>query len=147
MEILPSLDRVYQMLVQEEHQRNLNSTPVITEATTLYTQKKYVPPKNRDKQIGKDEKVCTSCKRGGHLVDSCYYIHGFPKGHPLHGKKFERRDWRDKDRQEKKNYHTTTERTTEEHTAKSESEGKVTLTTHQWENLMSKINGMVVDPH
>ncbi|KAB5564916.1 hypothetical protein DKX38_004970 [Salix brachista] len=32
------------------------------------------------------KKFCTHCEQGGHLVDQCYYLIGFPIGHKWHGK-------------------------------------------------------------
>nr|CAD1834607.1 unnamed protein product [Ananas comosus var. bracteatus] len=29
---------------------------------------------------------CRYCDREGHLIDHCFYLHGFPVGHKLHGK-------------------------------------------------------------
>ena len=29
---------------------------------------------------------CSYCDRDGHLIDRCFYLHGFPVGHKLHGK-------------------------------------------------------------
>lgn len=33
-------------------------------------------------------KYCISCKKKGYVVDTCCFIYGFPKGYPLHGRKF-----------------------------------------------------------
>lgn len=62
MEALPSIDRVYQMMVQEEHQRTLNTNTTPIEATTLYTQKKYIPPKGKERQV-KKKKRCVATAR------------------------------------------------------------------------------------
>ncbi|KAK0595572.1 hypothetical protein LWI29_007980 [Acer saccharum] len=41
--------------------------------------------KERSTATGK-KKICSYCGRDYHTVDRCYYIHGFPPGHKLHGK-------------------------------------------------------------
>nr|TKR74030.1 hypothetical protein D5086_0000299410 [Populus alba] len=37
-------------------------------------------------------KFCTHCEQGGHLVDQCYYLIGFPIGHKWHGKNMKPRN-------------------------------------------------------
>lgn len=93
----PNLDRVYQLLVQEEQLRTISTTTSTTsiESMTLVVQKN-APYKSTTTSDDKKTPYYTSCKWKEHSVDSCYYIHGFPKGHPLDGKMIRRQeDWQD----------------------------------------------------
>lgn len=71
------------------------------------------PKNNNNHGHQKTEEKCTGCMKTGHTHETCYFIHGFPEGHPLHGKKFIRKDCNDylKKVEKSTNYHATTEET------------------------------------
>ncbi|XP_058774998.1 uncharacterized protein LOC131649251 [Vicia villosa] len=87
---LPSINKVYSMVVQEESNNvsllgKPDSNSTIDEANTLvnaYDSKKF-PAKAFNSHGGasnnkKDGRVCTFCHRTGHTIDVCYRKHGFP---------------------------------------------------------------------
>lgn len=72
------------------------------EAAALMVQKRQ----KYKKGVGnKNEERCTSCKKPGHSHETFYFIHGLPEGHPLHGKKFIRKDRDFKKNDKPNNYH------------------------------------------
>lgn len=87
---LPSINKVYSMVVQEEHnniyvlsQPDSNST--IDEANRLvnaYDSRKFAGKSSNSyggaSNNKKDGRVCTFCHRTGHTIDVCYRKHGFP---------------------------------------------------------------------
>ncbi|XP_062093706.1 uncharacterized protein LOC133799720 [Humulus lupulus] len=76
---IPNISKVFSMVIQEESQRTLGSTTVhssstIAAATAPSTQ--YHPPRSK-----KPRPFCTHCNRPCHLIDKCYFLHGFPPGY------------------------------------------------------------------
>ncbi|XP_062117820.1 uncharacterized protein LOC133831500 [Humulus lupulus] len=70
---LPNISKVFSMVIQEESQQTLGFTTIVA-ATTTTTQ--YHPPRSK-----KPRPFCTHCNRPGHLIDKCYFLHGFPPGY------------------------------------------------------------------
>ncbi|XP_062089088.1 uncharacterized protein LOC133795651 [Humulus lupulus] len=75
IDLFPSLSKVFSMIIQEERQRKLGSfqTPnllVVTTSTNNFSSKTKKP-----------QPTCTNCKKIGHYVDKCYFLHGFPPGY------------------------------------------------------------------
>jgi hypothetical protein len=79
MEPLPSINKVFSMITQEEKQQeisvknpsfNLESTALMTAPVARFVKQPY----------RKDKPVCTHCKVPGHTADKCYWLHGFPPG-------------------------------------------------------------------
>lgn len=73
-EALSTLDKIYQILVQDGHQRSVNQEPSTnTESTTLYMHQKSYQHKastigHNESGTEQQEKWCTGCKKVGHLV-------------------------------------------------------------------------------
>ncbi|KAA8532443.1 hypothetical protein F0562_032476 [Nyssa sinensis] len=83
---LPSMNRVFALIVQDEKQREIkvNSVPSFDSiaAVTTTTMNSSVTNKNGNKQSGfrRDRPVCSHCGYTGHISDKCYRIHSFPPG-------------------------------------------------------------------
>ncbi|XP_062075268.1 uncharacterized protein LOC133779308 [Humulus lupulus] len=74
---LPPLSKVFSMISQEERQRSLgHTTPFIAATGGSHTSTK--PPSSRSK---KPRPTCSHCLKLGHLVDKCFFLHGFPPGY------------------------------------------------------------------
>ncbi|KAM6557548.1 hypothetical protein CsatB_004567 [Cannabis sativa] len=71
-EPLPNLSRVFAMIIQEERQRSLGSVEVPLAAASSSNN----PLRNK-----KPRPSCSNCGKPGHLVDKCYFLHGFPPGY------------------------------------------------------------------
>jgi len=79
MEPLPSINKVFSMITQEEKQQEISvkNPPFNLESVALMT----APVARFVKQpYQKDKPVCTHCKVPGHTADKCYRLHGFPPG-------------------------------------------------------------------
>ncbi|KAM6548530.1 hypothetical protein CsatB_020206 [Cannabis sativa] len=61
------------MIVQEECQRSLGNSDSITLAVASSSTN---PPRTK-----KPRPSCSNCGKPGHLVDKCYFLHGFPPGY------------------------------------------------------------------
>ncbi|MDV3143334.1 MAG: hypothetical protein Q8761_02750 [Sweet potato little leaf phytoplasma] len=75
------LNRVFSVIIQEEHQRLAGALPT-TESVALlasYSSKKTTPDRFRKKEGQRP--VCSHCNVKGHTVDRCYKIHGYPPGY------------------------------------------------------------------
>lgn len=89
---LPSIHRVFAMMVQEEHQRSLNSLAsapgnMLTLATRFENPNARFDPSNQAKKSSfmpgnqfkkKDRPMCSHCGLLGHTIDQCFKIHGYP---------------------------------------------------------------------
>ncbi|XP_062112705.1 uncharacterized protein LOC133823867 [Humulus lupulus] len=74
---LPPLSKVFSPVSQEERQRSISHpTPFITVPGGLNNSTK--PPTSRSK---KPRPTCSHCLKPGHLVDKCFFLHGFPPGY------------------------------------------------------------------
>lgn len=81
---LPSIAQAFAMFVNDERQRSVSITK--STACVVYRGNSKPPYKGDSKgQSEKSSQKCTNCG-GAHLVEKCYWIHGFPSSHPLHGK-------------------------------------------------------------
>ncbi|MDV3143303.1 MAG: hypothetical protein Q8761_02580, partial [Sweet potato little leaf phytoplasma] len=82
---LPTMNKVFSLLIQEESQRaagNLSGilpTPVEAVALAAPTEKRNSQdrPHRRDGQ----RPICSHCGVKGHVKDRCYKIHGYPPGY------------------------------------------------------------------
>ncbi|KAL5553907.1 hypothetical protein UlMin_041308 [Ulmus minor] len=74
IEPLPSINKIFSLVIQEERQRSLNSCSVLPLSATY-----GVNSSNYNVSKGRREKpICTYCGYYGHTVDKCYKKHGYP---------------------------------------------------------------------
>ena len=88
MEPLPSINKVYSLLIQEERQRNVGNSNAHVESTALAVKGSNSNPvffggKNSK---GKDRPICSHCGRLGCTMEKCFKLHGFPLGFKPEGK-------------------------------------------------------------
>lgn len=77
MNLLPSVETASSVIQQEELQRQLLSNPRHDmEMSAMFS---------RGQTGGDKVVVCKECGGKVHLSDKCWYVVGFPKGHPNHG--------------------------------------------------------------
>ena len=80
MEPLPSINKVYSLLIQEERQRRVGSCNTYIESTALavkgFNSISFFSGGKNSK--GKDRPFCTHCGKLGHIVEKCFKLHGFP---------------------------------------------------------------------
>lgn len=79
MDSLPTMTRIFSMVIQHERQGNFN---VNDESKALINVVDYKRLQGRAKGFGQgfknSRRVCTHCGRTGHIVNTCYRKHGFP---------------------------------------------------------------------
>jgi hypothetical protein len=78
---LPSINKVFSLVVQEESQREVflgsltHDTAALMSKATPVQQNKFTKPYN-----WKERPICSHCGIAGHTVDKCYKLHGYPPG-------------------------------------------------------------------
>ena len=96
MEPVPSVDKTFSLVIQEERQKssNFHATPSV-ESTTLavknqaFNQGLFHPGKNGKNfkgSVGKGRPMCSYCGKVGHIKEKCYKLVGFPPGYKQKGK-------------------------------------------------------------
>ena len=86
MDPIPSLSKVYSLMIQEETQRSIPNAPVVKVDFTVLATKVSTDQVNQVTNLvnsggkGKDRPICTHCGKTSHTVDKCYKLHGFPPG-------------------------------------------------------------------
>jgi hypothetical protein len=79
---LPSINKVFSLIIQEERQREINVGSVAQDSAVLFSKTVSNQPSRFVKQYNRKEKpVCTHCGFIGHTVDKCYKLHGYPPGY------------------------------------------------------------------
>ena len=82
MDLIPPVNKVYSLLIQEERQRLVgkcsNNGPFV-ESTAFAAKSMTLGPKNSKK--GKEMPTCSHCGLLDHTVEKCYKIHGYPLGY------------------------------------------------------------------
>ncbi|KMZ63908.1 hypothetical protein ZOSMA_38G00150 [Zostera marina] len=149
MEPLPSLDKAYQMLLIEEGRAitSKGTSGASTEAVAMYANKKSYKPTLKNSEESNDI-VCTDCKKIGHTWDTCYFVHGFPEGYPIHGKKFNpgrRRECNGRKNDKIKSYHITSDKG-EKETIKNQNKESdtITMSKHQLSELIMQMQSQNV---
>ena len=88
MEPVPSINKFYSLLIQEERQRRVGSSNNHIESTALAmkgSNSTFILYGGKNSK-GKDRPVCTHCGKLGHTVEKCFKLHGFPFGFKPKGK-------------------------------------------------------------
>ena len=86
MEPIPSIDKAFSLVIQEERQRALgfNGGPSVdSTALAIKTQGFNEVGKNAK---GKGRPICSHCGKVGHFMEKCYKLVGFPPGYKQKGK-------------------------------------------------------------
>ncbi|XP_030950060.1 uncharacterized protein LOC115973965 [Quercus lobata] len=105
MEPLPTVNKAYSLLIQEERQRSVgignsvhiesttlavkgsdaNSNPNFPNFPAFFANSGVFGGKNSK---GRDRPICTHCGKLGHIMEKCFKLHGFPPGFKPKGKNF-----------------------------------------------------------
>ena len=92
MDQIPSLSKVYSLLIQEETQRsvpNISFAKVDSTALAAKLSNEHLGPiLGGSGGKGKERPTCTYCGKTSHTVDKCYKKHGFPPGFKFKNKPF-----------------------------------------------------------
>ncbi|XP_075645486.1 uncharacterized protein LOC142616544 [Castanea sativa] len=102
MEPLPTINKVYSLLIQEERQRSVGlGNYVHIESTTLAVKGSNVNSNPNfpgffgnfgasggKNSKGRDKPICTHYGKLGHVMEKCFKLHGFPPGFKPKGKNF-----------------------------------------------------------
>jgi hypothetical protein len=84
MEPLPTINKVFALVSQEERQRELSSSPmmhVVDSGATALAVTNYKPYGGNKSFEKKERPVCSHCGITSHKVEKCYEIHGYPLGY------------------------------------------------------------------
>ena len=73
---MPSLSKVFSLILQDEKQRKVGATKKM-QIDTAATLASVLATKNV-KNAKKGRPQCTHCGAMGHVVDKCYKLHGYP---------------------------------------------------------------------
>ncbi|CAL9001257.1 unnamed protein product, partial [Prunus brigantina] len=87
MDPLPDTRKTYSLVLQQEKQVevSLNREHLNHHAMSVTSNKEAAAPSHQSYK-GKPPLHCSYCDQDRHNVETCYYLHGFPPGHKLHGK-------------------------------------------------------------
>ncbi|XP_076904645.1 uncharacterized protein LOC143560163 [Bidens hawaiensis] len=89
MQPLPSIDRAYGILIQDEKQREIHTTTTDLIASSASMHANTAGPVSGGSAKNRRTLVCTHCKRNGMSVRKCYKLIGFPKDYKFaKGKRF-----------------------------------------------------------
>jgi hypothetical protein len=100
MDPLPSINKVFSLIIQEEKQREICVNPISHDTSSAMMTKSFLPkhspsthhestvymskpspkPKFFKQPYKKDHPMCSHCGVSGHTVEKCYRVHGFPPG-------------------------------------------------------------------
>jgi hypothetical protein len=82
---LPSINKVFSLIIQEERQRMISSSSIsFKQNTTALFTKTMSPTRfagNKSLHIRKNQPICSHYGIFGHTVEKCYRIYGFPPGY------------------------------------------------------------------
>ena len=84
MEPLPSISKVFSLVVQEERQRQINSGSSLLPGSIAIAESSSpasISATNFTQKTKRDRPLCTHCGIQGHTVDKCYKLHGYPLGY------------------------------------------------------------------
>lgn len=89
---LPDTRRAHGLILQQERQMEVATRSYAVPAS--HAMQVARQPKPQAATSSGSSKFCTYCEQGGHLVDTCFYLIGFPVGHKWHGKNVKPRNKR-----------------------------------------------------
>ncbi|KAL5727239.1 hypothetical protein ACHQM5_000457 [Ranunculus cassubicifolius] len=81
MEPLPSIEKLFSFVKQEESQQYLNNSSLPNVESAALQYQKYEPRHYRGSSSSQNKRprpFCDHCKIHGHTVATCYQIHGYP---------------------------------------------------------------------
>ena len=78
MDPIPSMGKVFSLLIQDEKQRKVGKKNAIEASALAVKANGSVKPFNKAK-TGRPQ--CTHCGGLDHVVDKCYKLHGYPPGY------------------------------------------------------------------
>ena len=91
VEPVPSIDKAFSLVIQEERQRSstFNGTPSVESAALVVKNQAFNQGsssynsngKNCKGNVGKGRPVCSHCGKVGHIIEKCYKLVGFPPGY------------------------------------------------------------------
>ena len=82
MDPLPSINKVFSLIVQEERQRSVGvRSNAFSDSSNAMAMATKTDPRIAVKNQRKERPLCSHCKLLGHTVDKCYKLHGFPPGY------------------------------------------------------------------
>lgn len=93
MNPLPSISKVFALVIQDERQRNAGLIPCDpipqpdpVALAAANSSKRVSTNNSRRKENTRDDQrpICSHCNIRGHIVDRCYKIHGYPQGYRTH---------------------------------------------------------------
>ncbi|MCI32949.1 receptor-like serine/threonine kinase, partial [Trifolium medium] len=79
MDPLPSVSRVFSLVIQEEKQRVINTVTSDNSETLAYAISDSNGSKSKNGK--KDRPLCSHCGVIGHVTDKCFKLHGYPPGY------------------------------------------------------------------
>ena len=83
MDPIPSLGKVFSLLIQDEKQRKVGKKNSI-ESSTLAVKANGSSKSFNEAKSGRSQ--CTHCGVLGHVADKCYKLHGYPPGYKFKNK-------------------------------------------------------------
>lgn len=89
---MPSISRVFPLVVQEEPQRLIGDQQSINVRSREMAfalkneQVQHSASARGNPRFSKGRPFCTNCNIPGHTLETCYKIHGFPPGYKMRGK-------------------------------------------------------------
>lgn len=86
MKPLPTLSQAYFMLLQEENQRSSHNSQHLLETTAMNVKVQSNKSKQNFPKKSDNSEVCDYCHNSGHIREKCFFLHGYPDWHRLHGK-------------------------------------------------------------
>ncbi|XP_035545114.1 uncharacterized protein LOC118348197 [Juglans regia] len=89
LEPLPSITKVFSLIIQEEKQREVGSMGRVGfEPNVAFMNKRVEGLKvnTGNQQYRKEKLLCTHCGTTNHTVDKCYKLHGYPPSYKQKGK-------------------------------------------------------------
>ncbi|KAL5832253.1 hypothetical protein ACOSQ4_017607 [Xanthoceras sorbifolium] len=85
MDPLPSINKVFALVVQEERQRDISTTvPLLNEAAALLATNDSNVSFQKRENFGNLKKNSFRERPNCHSVDRCYVLHGYPPGHKFY---------------------------------------------------------------